>query len=79
MITGTNLHEFVNGLDHPDANAMGVEELSRLVSEAFGDDGEAIIDAYRHDYPKATPFGLYATIAALSNARPCIRAGRQEG
>jgi para-nitrobenzyl esterase len=64
LITGTNLHEFVSGLDHPDANAMGVEELSRLVREAFGDDGEAIIAAYRLDYPKATPFGLYATIAA---------------
>jgi para-nitrobenzyl esterase len=64
LITGTNLHEFVNGLDHPDANAMGVEELSRMVREAFGDDGEAIIAAYRLDYPKATPFGLYAAIAA---------------
>jgi para-nitrobenzyl esterase len=64
LITGTNLHEFVSGLDHPDANAMGVEELSRLVREAFGDDSEAIIAAYRLDYPKATPFGLYATIAA---------------
>jgi para-nitrobenzyl esterase len=64
LLTGTNLHEFVNGLDRPDANAMGAEELSRLLREAFGNDGEAIIDAYRLDYPKATPFGLYATIAA---------------
>jgi para-nitrobenzyl esterase len=64
LLTGTNLHEFVNGLDHPDANAMGTEELSRLAREAFGDDGEAIIAAYRRDYPKATPFGLYATMAA---------------
>jgi para-nitrobenzyl esterase len=64
LLTGTNLHEFVSGLDRPDANAMGAEELSRLVREAFGDDGEAIIEAYRLDYPKATPFGLYATIAA---------------
>ena len=64
LITGTNLHEFVSGLDHPDADAMTVEELNRLVREAFGDDGEAIIAAYRQDYPKATPFGLYATIAA---------------
>src|SRR5260370_20562916 len=32
LLTGTNLHEFVNGLDRPDANAMGVEELNRLVS-----------------------------------------------
>jgi len=64
LLTGTNLHEFVSGLDHPDANAMGTEELNRLMREAFGDDGEAIIAAYRLDYPKATPFGLYATIAA---------------
>jgi para-nitrobenzyl esterase len=64
LITGTNLHEFVSGLDRPDANAMGVEELNRLVREAFGNDGEAIIAAYRLDYPKATPFDLYATIAA---------------
>jgi para-nitrobenzyl esterase len=64
LLTGTNLHEFVNGLDHPDASAMGVEEMTRLVREAFGDDAEAIIAAYRLDYPKATPFGLYATIAA---------------
>ncbi len=64
LLTGTNLHEFVNGLDHPEANLMAVEELNRRVREAFGDDAEAIIAAYRLDYPKATPFGLYAAIAA---------------
>jgi para-nitrobenzyl esterase len=64
LLTGTNLNEFVNGLDHPRANAMQSEELSRLVREEFGDEGEAIIAAYRAEYPKATPFGLYATIAA---------------
>jgi para-nitrobenzyl esterase len=64
LLTGTNLHEFVNGLDHPDADAMGAEELGRLIGEAFGEDGAAIIEAYRLEYPKATPFGLYATIAA---------------
>ena len=64
LLTGTNLHEFVNGLDRPDADAMGLEELSRLIGEAFGDDSAAIIEAYRLDYPNATPFGLYATIAA---------------
>ncbi len=64
LLTGTNLHEFVSGLDHPGAASMGAEELTRLVREAFGDDAEAIIAAYRLDYPKATSFGLYATIAA---------------
>jgi para-nitrobenzyl esterase len=32
LLTGTNLHEGVSGLDRPDANAMGVEELNRLVT-----------------------------------------------
>jgi para-nitrobenzyl esterase len=56
----------------PGANAMGTEELNRLIREAFGDDGEAIIAAYRLDYPKATPFGLYATIAASRLRTPAF-------
>ena len=78
MITGTDLNEAVSGIDRPDADAMTVEELNRLVREAFGRDSETIIAAYRQDYPKATPFGLYATIAASEFAHPGIRAGRQE-
>ena len=69
LLTGTNLHEFVNGLDRPDADSMKVEELNRLVKEAFGDHTGAIIDAYRRDYPQATPSDLYATIAASSRVR----------
>jgi para-nitrobenzyl esterase len=69
LLTGTNLHEGVSGLDRPDANATGVEELNRLVKEEFGDSSQTIIDAYRRDYPKATPFGLYAIIAAASFRR----------
>ena len=72
LLTGTNLHEFVSGLDRPDANAMEVEELDRLVSAEFGDRSKAIIDAYRRDYSKATPFGLYAIIAAARVRRPAF-------
>src|SRR6266852_3654305 len=72
LLTGTNHHEFVNGLDRPDADAMGVEELNRLLSTEFGDRSQAIIDAYRRDYPKATPFGLYAIIATARVRRPAF-------
>jgi para-nitrobenzyl esterase len=72
LLTGTNLHEGVSGLDRPDANAMGVEELNRLVKEEFADGSQTIIDAYRRDYPKATPFDLYAIIAAASFRRPAF-------
>jgi para-nitrobenzyl esterase len=69
LITGTNLHEFVNGLDRPEASAMEMGEVNRLVSEAFGEHSKAIVEAFRRDYPKATPFDLYATIAASSQTR----------
>jgi para-nitrobenzyl esterase len=72
LITGTDLNEFVSGIDRPDADAMTVEELNRLVKEAFGGDSEAIIAAYRQDYPKATSFGIYATIAASQLRIPAI-------
>jgi para-nitrobenzyl esterase len=72
LLTGTDLHEAVSGLDRPNANAMGAEELDRLVKEEFGGSSQAIIDAYRRDYPKATPFGLYAIIAAASFRRPAF-------
>ena len=72
LLTGSNLHEFVNGLDRPDAYGTGVEELNRLVNEAFGERSKMIIDAYRRYYPKATPFGLYATIAAACVRRPAF-------
>jgi len=70
LLTGSNLHEFVNGLDRPEAQAMQMDELHRLVSQEFGECGNEIIDAYRRDYPRATPFDLYATIAASSVRRP---------
>ena len=63
LITGTNLNESVSGIDHPGADKMTVEEMNRSVHEMFGSQSDAIITAYRKDYPTATPFGLYATIA----------------
>jgi para-nitrobenzyl esterase len=72
LLTGTNLHEAISGLDRADANAMRIEEVHRLVGEEFGDRAKEIIDAYRRDYPEATPFDLYATIAAAPFRRPAV-------
>jgi para-nitrobenzyl esterase len=62
LLTGTILNEFPSGLDNRDATAMTDEELSQKVRSEFGDKGGAIIEAYRKEYPQATPFGIYATI-----------------
>src|SRR5258706_2136728 len=72
LLTGTDLQEGVSGLSRPDAIGMGVEELSRLIKEEFGEGSQPIIDAYRRDYPKTTPFELYALIAAAPFRRPAF-------
>jgi len=64
LLTGTNLHEFVSGVDQADCYSMTLTEVDRLVREAFGDRAAGIIDAFRRSYPKAKPFDVYATIAA---------------
>lgn len=57
---------------------MQMDDLHRLVSQEFGEHSKGIIDAYRRDYPQATPFDLYATIAAASFRRPaCEQAIRK--
>ena len=78
LLTGSNLHEIVNGLDRPETQAMPMDELHQLVSQEFGEHSKGIIDAYRRDYPQATPFDSYATIAAASFRRPaCEQAIRK--
>jgi para-nitrobenzyl esterase len=72
LLTGSNLHEAVSGLDRHDVNAMRMEEVHRLVEDEFGDRSQVIIDAYKRYYPHATPFDLYATIAAASFRRAAV-------
>ena len=64
LITGTNLNESTNGLDRPGATDMTFDEMVESVRETYGGQSDAIIDAYRADYPTATPFSLWAAIEA---------------
>jgi para-nitrobenzyl esterase len=70
-MTGSNLNEFVNGVGHPELNGMDEAEMLRRVEEGLHGDTKAIVAAYRREYPGATPFQLYATIAA-SSARQAV-------
>jgi para-nitrobenzyl esterase len=72
LLTGTILNEFPSGLDNRDATLMTDEELKSKVRAEFGDKGDAIIDAYRRDYPQATPFGIYAAMGAVPFRRPAV-------
>ena len=78
LLTGSNLHEILNGLDRAETQAMPIDELHQLVSQDFGEHSQRIIDAYKRDYPQATPFDLYATMAAASFRSPaCEQAIRK--
>jgi para-nitrobenzyl esterase len=72
LMTGTNLNEFISGLDRPDAHAMTREQLEQSVQQSFGRDAAAIIAAYRKEYPRADPFDLYAVIAASRLRLPSV-------
>jgi para-nitrobenzyl esterase len=64
MITGSVFNEQTNALDREDGGRMTEHELQQHISQASGSNGPAIIAAYRRDWPGATAFEIYATIAA---------------
>lgn len=72
LMTGTNLNEFISGLDHSDARSMTEEQMQQNVRASFGGDSSVIIAAYRKAYPKAVPFDLYAAIAASRMRLPSV-------
>lgn len=78
LMTGTNLHEFVNGVDHPDVNTMSWEHARQLIQEGLGGEIAPIIAAYRSEYPQARPFDLYACIAASAVRHGCFTQARRK-
>lgn len=45
-------------------DALTEQELAKRVQDRHGEKAAAIIDAYRHEYPKAKPFDLWSVISA---------------
>jgi para-nitrobenzyl esterase len=72
LMTGTILNEFPSGLDHREETFMTDEELHQKVRTELGDKGDAIIAAYRKEYPDATPFSIYATMGAAPFRRLAV-------
>lgn len=78
MLIGTCQNEMVNGTDNPERETLTDPELTKRVTERFPRNGREIIAAYRKEYPKESPFGLWAAISAATARRNAItQAGRK--
>ncbi len=72
LIVGTNLNESVNAVDNPNAAAMTESELTTRLTERYKDKAMAIAEAYRKEYPKESPFGIWAAVAASEVRRAAL-------
>jgi para-nitrobenzyl esterase len=66
MLIGTNLNEFVHGVDNPDAYSLTADQLEERLRPRYSERTAAIIAAYRKEYPDARPFDLLSVISTAS-------------
>jgi para-nitrobenzyl esterase len=66
MLIGTCLNEMVNGVDNLEMDTFTDQELLSRVSQRYGDHAGKIIEAYRKEYPKDSPFGIWAALSAAT-------------
>jgi len=72
MLIGTCLNESVSGCDNPERDALSEQELLKRVTERYKEKAGDIIAAYRREYPKDSPFGLWAAISAAGSRTNAI-------
>jgi para-nitrobenzyl esterase len=72
LLIGTCMNEMVNGTDNPERETLTGEELERRVTARYKDHAAGIIAAYRKEYPKDSPFGLWAAISAAGMRQNAI-------
>jgi para-nitrobenzyl esterase len=72
MLIGTCLNEMVNGTDNPERETLTGEELEKRVTDRYKEHAADIIAAYRREYPKDSPFGLWAAISAAGMRQNAI-------
>jgi para-nitrobenzyl esterase len=66
LLVGTNLNEFVSGVDKPDAYNLTFEQLTQQLLQRNGSRTESMLTAYQKSYPGARPFDLLSYISAAS-------------
>jgi para-nitrobenzyl esterase len=64
ILIGTCMNEMVNGVDNPEVDTLTSEELLKRAAQRYGEQAGSIVAAYRREYPRESPFGLWAAISA---------------
>jgi para-nitrobenzyl esterase len=72
MLIGTCLNEMVNGTDNPERETLTGEEVMKRVTARYGERANNIVQAYRKEYPRASPFGLWAAVSAAGMRQNAI-------
>ncbi|MFO0951196.1 MAG: carboxylesterase family protein [Isosphaeraceae bacterium] len=78
MLIGTNLNEFVHGVDNPDAYSLTPEQLEERLKPRFGARTADVIAAYREDYPAAKPFDLLSVISTAAFRQAAVDQARRK-
>jgi para-nitrobenzyl esterase len=76
IIVGSTQHEFVNAVDREGGTAMTEAALREEAIKVFGSRADAVIAAYRDEYPDECTFNLHATISAWWMRELCLRQAR---
>lgn len=72
MLIGTCLNEMVNGTDNPERETLTSDEVLRRVGARYKENAADIVAAYRREYPKESPFGIWAAISAAGMRQNAI-------
>jgi para-nitrobenzyl esterase len=67
IMVGTVLNEFVNGINHPEYEAMTEEEVAKRATTFFGaQHGPEILKIFNEQHPGEKPFDIYSRMMAAS-------------
>src|SRR5262249_1404181 len=78
MLIGTNLNEFVHGVDNPDACSLTTEQLEDRPKPRHRDRTTAIPPPYREEYPDARPFDLLSVISTAALRQGAVEQAKRK-
>ena len=81
MLIGTNLNEFVHGVDNPEAYALTHSRANGRPAEAAVREDRTrapVIAAYREEYPDAKPFDLLSAISTAPIRQGAVDQARRK-